>query len=64
MAMVRAWGAVSRSHAVVEVAVKWMVDIDSRTYDEDQMRDRESGGARVVAAHDELMLGGAPWPWR
>ena len=33
------------------VAVKWMVALGSRTYGEDQMRERESGGAWVVAGH-------------
>ena len=64
--MVGAPSVVARSPAVAVVAVKWMVDIDSRTYGEDQMREREraSRGARVVAGHGELVLGGAPWPWR
>jgi len=65
-AMAGACGAVARSRVAAVVAVKWMVDIDSRTYGEDQMREREraSRGARVVAGHGELVLGGAPWPWR
>ena len=48
-AMVDVHGMVTCSRAAVAVAVKWMVNLDSRTYGEDQMRERESGGARVVA---------------
>ena len=33
------------------VWVKWTVALTSRTYGEDQMRDRESGDARVVVGH-------------
>ena len=43
------------------VASKWMMGFDARTYGEDQTRERESGGACVVAGHGELALGGAPW---
>ena len=41
VAMTGAHGAVTRSHVAAAVTVKWMVDIDSRTYGEDQMRERE-----------------------
>ena len=34
-----------------ETAVKRMMALASRTYGEDQMRERESGDARVVAGH-------------
>ena len=53
--------ALQRNQAV---ASKWMMDFDARTYGEDQTRERESGGAHVVASHGELTLGGAPRPWR
>ena len=43
--------AATHSHVTVVVAVKWTVDLDSRTYGEDQMRERENRGARVVAGH-------------
>ena len=32
--------AATHSHVTVVVAVKWTVDLDSRTYSEDQMRER------------------------
>ena len=64
LAMAGAHVAVARFRAAVVVAVKLMVDLDSRTYGEDQMREIESGGAWVVAGHGKLMLSGAPWPWR
>ena len=57
-------GAVARSCTAAVVVIKWMVDLDSRTYGEDQMRERESRGARVVAGHGELVLGDAPRPWQ
>ena len=41
-----------------------MMDFDARTYGEDQTRERESGGARVVADHGELALNSAPQPWQ
>ena len=64
VAMSGTCGAVTPSRAAAIVAIKWMVDIDSRTYDEDLMRERESGGAWVVAGHGELMLGSPPQPRR
>ena len=62
--MAGARGVVARSRTTAVVAVKWMVDIYSRTYGDDQMRERENGGALVVAGHGELVLGGAPRLWR
>ena len=50
-AMADAHGTITCSHVAVAVAVKWTVNLDSRTYVEDQMRERESGDARVVAGH-------------
>ena len=49
--MAGARGAVACSRAVAAVAVKWMVDLVSMAYNKDQMRERESGGARVMAGH-------------
>ena len=63
VAKVDTHGTVTCSRAAAAVAVKWMVDLDSRTYNEDQMRERESRGAHVVASHGELKLGGGPRPW-
>ena len=56
-------GAVARFGVVVVVTVKPALALESRPYDDDQMREREVRGGRVVAGHSELELGGAPWPW-
>ena len=50
-AMVDAHGAVARSGVVAAVTIKPVLALASRPYDDDQMREREVGGGRVVAGH-------------
>ena len=52
LAMAGAHGADVCSVTDKAVAFKWMVALASRTYDEDQMRERESGDAWVVTGDE------------
>ena len=51
-AMADTHGVVERSDVVAAVIVKPALALASRPYDDDQMREREVIGGRVVAGHE------------